>query len=133
VRVDVVELDEDPLIRLYATQQQAFATLHREVKRLASGTLPFCRLHEHAAFEMSGDLYLVLMAGEDRGAHRLDDQKFSWELTPARWSLVAGLIEPFAHNPREGTFQWLAGPDASYGLNIGDTAVLLSCSAQGRW
>jgi hypothetical protein len=80
------------------------------------------------------DCRLVLdVSALDEGVSQSTPSDFRWGLTRETWDLAAGLAEPFAITPRTDTFQWLAGGEAQYGLNVGSIAVLISYSADGRW
>ncbi len=125
--------DDCSLIRFYTTERKAFALLHREIGRLASGAAQFYRLHDDIALDMIDDLEVTLLVGENSGVRQMDDRRFIWEATQDQWLLMAGLVEPFARDPHSDSFQWLAGPEARYGLGGGDIAVLLSSSPDGRW
>jgi hypothetical protein len=124
-----------PLIRIYGVELAEFNLLLREVQEIAAGRIEACSLHALPSFHSVSNCALTMVsASHDEGVSRVDGkQEFTWTLTPQRWSLAAGLIEPFADEARSGAFQWLTGSEALCGLDVGEIAVLLSCSVDGRW
>ena len=124
-----------PLIRIFGTDRDEFSSLHRVIMLLASGEVKACRADEINGLPIIGDCVLTLTASaQDEGVSREGHtSNFIWKLTPKKWSVVAGFIEPFLSDPRLGSFQWLAGKEARHGLDVGAIAILLSHSNNGQW
>jgi len=123
-----------PLIRLFGTDSSEFQALHDALAQLASGAMITCELTKVPGIGAISDCRLVLdVSARDEGVSQSTPTDFRWGLTSESWGLAAGLAEPFATTPRTDTFQWLAGGEAQYGLNVGNIAVLISCSVDGRW
>ncbi len=123
-----------PLIRIYGTDPAEFSSLLNAVKELASAEGKNCSVHELPGFHTVSNYTLsIISSSKDKGVRRISGTSFVWVLTPAKWLLVAGLIEPFALSPRDETYQWLSGNEARHGLNLASISVLLSCSRDGHW
>jgi hypothetical protein len=137
VQIDFLEegSEDCPLIRLYGVEASQFAILHEAILSLATGAQEECPLHEVPGFRaLSGCKLKLLLSSADAGIRRIGrNLDFEWRLTPTRWFVVAGLVEPFAQRVDQGSSQWLSGKEARHGLDLGDISVLLSCSVDGRW
>ena len=123
-----------PLVRIYGTDQKEFSTLLAAAKELATAEGKSRAAHEFPDFRPVSNCTLSLIsASTDEGVRQIADMSFVWALTPAKWLLVAGLIEPFTLKPCDGSYQWLSGKEARHGLNRGPISILLSCSQDGHW
>ena len=124
-----------PLIRIFGTVRHQFVALHSETLKLGQGLGLRCVLHELPDFAgVDGCAFSAVSSSADQGARRASKApQFVWGLTPRMWMIVSGLIEPFALAPRIGAFQWLGGPEAGHGLDVGEVNILLSCSQSGSW
>ena len=124
-----------PLLRIYGTGAAGFRSLHFAVRQLAAQDGATCALDQlpevHA---VAGCALMMIASSVNAGVCRTGaTSSFEWRLKPAKWSVVAGLIEPFARGLNGGTHQWLAGKEARFGLDLGTVAVLISNSDDGRW
>ena len=123
-----------PLVRIYGTEADEFAALLDVLRNVATAEDKSTTLHDLPRFNaVSGCQLRIAASSQDIGVRQGVGMDFGWTMTPPKWLLVAGLVEPFASSPKIGEFQWLAGPEARYGLNIGTIGVLLSFSKNGRW
>jgi hypothetical protein len=124
-----------PLVRIYGTERAGFAAFHELVRLVARGTGGGCSTIELADLTAISDCVLDLeISPTDMGVRRgQEHQRFFWMMTPKAWSIVAGLVHPFAKESVPGTHQWLCGPEARYGLEVGSISILLSCSNDGSW
>jgi hypothetical protein len=122
-----------PLIRLFDPAQEELERLFDRVGKLADNGGGFW-LHSLKGFDQTPLRIKLIAAESDTGVSRsAASAEWTWELTPQSWDTVAALIEPFASDHRDGAYQWLTGPMASHGLDVGETSVLLSASRDGRW
>lgn len=124
-----------PLIRLYGVERKYFTALHDEILRLAADSEGRCPVHEIPGFQAHSDCRLTLISSsKNEDVRRLGPGlDFAWRLSPANWSVVGGLLEPFCTDFSEGRYQWLAGGQARHGLDRPGISVLLSCSSDGHW
>ena len=126
--------EDCPLIRIYGTDTAHFSSLHDEVLSLAQAAKRECLVNRIPGFYPVSGCTLAMFSSHDEGVQQMGRElKFSWTLSPIKWSIVAGLIEPFRYGPSEGTYQWLSGREARYGLDLPSISVLLSYSDDGRW
>lgn len=122
-----------PLIRMFDAAEQELETLYDKIGKLADNGGAFW-LHGLRGFDQSSVRLQLVASAKDAGLHRAPaSTDWTWELTKESWDTVAALIEPFVSDHRDGAFQWLTGPMARHGLDIGETSVLLSASRDGRW
>jgi hypothetical protein len=124
-----------PLIRLYGTDPLGFSVLLHALQELSTAKGGTFSTSDLVGFRATPEFALTLTSySKDQGVRRVDlSQKFVWTLTPVKWSVVEGLVKPFTLDPQYGTYQWLSGREARYGLDIGSVGVVLSCSNDGRW
>lgn len=124
-----------PLIRIYGTDPAGFRSLQLTVQQLAIQESITCALHELPEIRAVAGCGLTMIASSaNAGIRRIGAaSRFEWELVPAKWSVVAGLIEPFARGLTNEAHQWLAGKEARFGLDVGTVSVLVSNSDDGRW
>jgi hypothetical protein len=123
-----------PLIRLFGTDSSEFRALHEAFLRLASGAVKTCELQKIAGLRAVSDCTHILEASaRNEGVSQSIANEFRWKLTREMWRIAAGLTEPFVSDPQADAFQWLGGPEARHGLDVGGIAVLTSHSADGRW
>ena len=124
-----------PLVRIYGTKAAEFASLHSLVGLAARGVGGSCSTLEVSELAASSVVLELEIATSEIGVRRASDDKnkFFWMLTPERRTVVAGLIQPFVTEARHDTHQWICGPNARYGLEVGSISILLSCSIDGSW
>jgi len=123
-----------PLIRIYGTRQTEFLSLLQAVRDVAAVIGKRSAIHEISGFDAVSNCMLTIVSSSvDEGIRQISATNFSWTLTQEKWRLVSGLIEPFASQICDGSYQWLSGKEARYGLNRGAISVLLSCSPDGHW
>jgi len=124
-----------PLIRLFDLSQRELELIYDGIGKLADKDSRLFFIGSHPTGAAQPPLRINLIpSSNDVGVYRATDAAdWTWELTPESWGTVASLIEPFVSDPREGAFQWLTGPMARHGLDVGETSVLLSASRDGRW
>jgi hypothetical protein len=135
-----VEFLDDPSIeqssvRIYGTNSHALALFHMELLGLAQGSKGQCPVHEIPDFcSVNGCTLFVVISDKGEGVRKVSQAfDFVWGLQQAKWFIVAGLVEPFTQSPQQGSYQWLAGTEARYGLSSPSFPVLLSYSEEGRW
>lgn len=126
---------ECPLIRFFGTDTDTVRALIEKIEQLTKGIGESVHIDEVLGIQFNTDSRLILLSSNRNIGVSTSSMvgEFTWELTPEKWSLVAGLLEPFAVRPRRGIFQWLTGPMAEYGLDVGSTNVLVSFSEDGLW
>ena len=124
-----------PLIRIYGTDYDDHCRLTRAIADIAAGTVQRLPIQELPGFGADPNFELILRtAAKDEGVSRHGQSlHFVWALTPGKWRIVEGLARPLADFEIEGCYQWLAGPEARYGLDVGSVSVLLSNSHDGHW
>jgi len=123
----------EPLVRIYGTANVEFSFFHREILKLSNASALSCSIDKIPGFcSVAGCGLTAVSSSQDLGVEQREGNlSFVWALTPARWSIAAGLIEPFLHNG--GGHQWLAGSEARYGLEVGSILILISHSKDGCW
>jgi hypothetical protein len=113
-----------PLIRLYDFQTRDALELKNLFDSLADGTRTAIALHEQSFIEPIDGCRLNLRVGiRDTGIVQTGPFTFEGRLTPARWSDVAGLSEPFCVSAEPNRFQWLNE----------DSKISLLLSPDGMW
>lgn len=124
-----------PLIRIYGTVPGEFAALHREVLRLASGAATQLSLNRLTGFVgVNGCELTMISSSRDIGVRRSKDAStFEWLLTPAMWDIASDFTGTFARDLNVGRYNWLAGRQSYFGIDVGKIAVLLSASEHGEW
>ena len=124
-----------PLIRIYGTDHDDHRRLIRAIAALAAGTVERLPIQELPGFGADPNFELILsIAANDEGVSRHGQSlHFIWALTSAKWHIVEGLARPLADCESAGAYQWLAGPEARYGLDVGSASVLLSNTHDGHW
>jgi hypothetical protein len=139
-RVFTVDLDfleegspDCPLIRIYGRDQDDYRRLVRAIASIAAGTVKRVSVPELPGFRADPNFELTLTArAMDQGVSRFhQSQHFVWALTSPKWHIVEGLAKPLGDRDSANAYQWLAGPEARYGLDVGPISVLLS--KDGRW
>jgi hypothetical protein len=124
-----------PLIRIYGIDQAEFSSFHGAVQQLTDAAGKKCSVQEIPGFHAVDDCALTMISvSSNAGVRQIGKAlRFEWALTPAKWSIVAGLVEPFAFDLMVGTHQWLSGKEAHFGLDLGTISLLVAGSADGRW
>jgi hypothetical protein len=123
-----------PLVRIFGIDPQEFSTLADAIKELARAEGIERAADQLPGFHGVSNCRLTIISiSTDDGVRQVSETTFVWALSPSKWLLVGGLIEPFAARQCDGLHQWLTGPQARYGLNRGPISILLSCSDDGRW
>lgn len=121
-----------PLIRVCGTNASGFATLQGAAQHLARRDGTRIAAHDLPGFQSVAGCALEMVSARRTGVRDLGGDRFVWELAPADWLTVAELIEPFARGSLGG-HQWLAGREASYGLDGGPIAIVISATPDGTW
>jgi hypothetical protein len=117
-----------PLLRLYDFTSGEAQQLRSEARRLASASSRVLAVHDLPFVEGGQDCRLTwCLTDTDRGVVAHGASVFTCELSASGWAHVVSLIEPFAHLPQKGFFQWLIG-----GLNTAHSPSLL-LSPDGQW
>lgn len=127
--------DDCPLIRIYGTEAAGYSSLRHEIHCLSEEAERTCRLHQLPGVLAFSNCTLTMSSStNDEGVRQVGRGfDFTWRLSPAKWFIVAGLIEPFAGKIPLGVFQWLSGNEARHGLDMGKISVLISYSRTGSW
>ncbi|MCC6983940.1 MAG: hypothetical protein IT535_11765 [Bauldia sp.] len=127
--------EDCPLIRLYGTVPAEFVSLHREIRRLATGEVERVSVDRLPGFRSVDGCELTMVSSpRDIGVHRRQGTpSFEWQLTPSMWDIAGDFIDPFARDLEVGRYQWLAGRQGGSGLNVGKIAVLMSATESGEW
>ena len=119
----LAQLDDRPLIRLYAFSEAEVRQLRQLVTSLVSGDTQDVHLENEVWAEPVGGCRLSLRLGKrDRGIREISQLNFECILTPIGWSNVEGLLEPFCECAGGG-YQWLT--------DHGSVSLLISQS--GHW
>lgn len=115
-----------PLIRLFGHDPEAAARLRDACHALASGGADAVAIHGMEGFMPIDHATLTAVASSrNQGVMQVDTPNaFRWELTPAWWSNVEGLLGPFCPpDPTPSAYQWL---DETSGISV-------LISPTGKW
>jgi hypothetical protein len=122
-----------PLIRIYGDDPIPVQGLHSAILRLALGRGDTVVVQKLPGFQPVHRCALVLSTGAQEGIVQSTEGEFFWSLQSARWTLVAGLVEPFCVPAPAHSHQWLCGKEARYGLDVCRIGVVLTNNPDGSW
>lgn len=124
-----------PLIRLYGIDPGDFVMLHQEIRRLATREIMQVSVDRLPNFMgVDGCQLSMVSSPTDIGVRRWAEAlRFEWQLTPKMWDIASDFTAPFAADLHVGRYQWLAGRHSSFGIDVGEIAVLISATEKGEW
>lgn len=134
----IVELLEDgpissPLVRIYRWSGDELNRFHNSLGELSVNSIEKVLLSQ-TDFLLNNIQECELTNVGDSGVAIAGSDYIEWSMAADKWALAANLVEGFIDGPTdENTYQWLAGPMAVTGLNVGRVSVLLSASKDGLW
>lgn len=126
------EAEFSPLMRIYGSDTEQLINLRVKLDEMIAQRLPI-KLTQ--LFDIvSRDILDVecQISIKDIGMEKIADRKFRWSLTEDSWSIVSELIESVLESDRP-CFQWVAGEEARFGLDLSVISVLILNKADGTW
>jgi hypothetical protein len=125
---------ETPIICIYDCGQQDLSELRERIHRLSKGETKVVRVDELAGKGARSAVALRAVATDfSEGVSRLTGSlQFEWSLCKSDWELVDGLLDGLIGSP-VGSYQWLAGTEARYGLEISPIDLVVTTADRAEW